>query len=108
METINGVERFKPTHPIKSLYDHRLAYTHIIIERRTLEREIFRVIDEAMNNGGQIDDIALRCMKALDADALAEKTGKFIFETDVMRENWSGQSTHACFASSASNGANHA
>lgn len=91
METINGVERFKPTRPSKSLYDHRLAYTHITIERRTLEREIFRVIEDSMVNGGQINEIALRCMTALDADALAEKAGKvkFTFETDVVRERWS-------------------
>jgi hypothetical protein len=92
-EIINGVERFKPSCSVKSLYDHRLAYTHITIERKTLEREIFRVIEEAKANGGEINELALRCMTALDADASVEMREKadrvkFTFETDIVRQMW--------------------
>ena len=93
METINGVERYKPTCNSKSLYNHTLAFTHITIERRTLEREIFRLIEDTMTNGGNINEIALRYMTALDADEQAEMQERigqvqFTFDTDIVRETW--------------------
>jgi hypothetical protein len=97
-ETINGVTRFKATclkdgRFTDSVYDHFHAYKNITVSRRTLEREICRTIEEMMYNGGTLRELSLRCMTALDADALAEQReaaskANFYFDTDIVREKW--------------------
>ncbi len=84
-----------------SLYDHFHAYENIIVSRRTLEREICRTIEESMANGGTIGELALRCMTALDADAISEqreKASKVKFTFDIVREKWESASSQDTLA----------
>ncbi len=65
---INGVKRYESTCDGESLYDKKKINDCITIPRSLLEREIRRIIEEAMVEGGMITDLAERCMVALDAD----------------------------------------
>ena len=72
---INGVRRFEATCDGESLYNYANAGESITIPRRLLEREIRRIIEEAMVEGGMITDLANNCMMALDADAAQALSG---------------------------------
>ena len=92
-EVINGVKRYNATCNSASLYDFRSEFEYITISRRVLDRELRRTIEETMLGDGQINELTLQCMTALDADALVELREKaaqvkFTFDTEIVREAW--------------------
>ena len=92
--TINGVRRFECTCASPSMYDFFHAYENITVSRYTLEREVRRIIEDAMVNGGQIAELSMSCMTALDADSLAEqraRSAEFLFETTIAHEKWGAE-----------------
>ena len=70
-EEVHGVRRYRATNLNleETGYDYSASPECITIPRKTLERELQRIIEEAMIEGGAIVNLAACCMKALDADA---------------------------------------
>ncbi len=62
---INGVWRIRATSlSLPSKYtDERMT-----VPKALLERELRRVIEECMVHGGEIEDLASRCMRSIEAD----------------------------------------
>ena len=76
-KVINGVLRYDiPIEASESLYDFSKKPQYIVIPRRILDRELRRIIGEAIEEGGIIDELALNCMLALDADVAAHVASK--------------------------------
>lgn len=68
---INGVRRYEATCTSNylSLYDYKLSPEYITVSRRVLERELVRIIEESLVEGGTFSDLAYKFMLAVDADS---------------------------------------
>ena len=93
-EVINGIKRLVATCDLQSLYDYKSTPEYISVPRWLLEREIRRVLEEALVAGGNIPELTCDCMYAIDADvqahdrdmmakALDMQTASMQFDTDL-------------------------
>jgi hypothetical protein len=69
---INGVVRYDtPLDDSESLYEFSKKPNFIVVPRRLLDRELRRIIQEAIEIGGEPNELSLDCMLAIDADTKA-------------------------------------